>query len=144
MDCMGVCFGNFTEKCDLTMVTDSLHIPIVFDVATEELSFSQYIFINNTSEKTVLFLLCIGPYYGRLLSYPLIHNLVPPTLYYTVFLVNATNPSILIPVDLDNFVFPGYATIAVLLSSSIQSLVYRAQQYDRSVKTTSISVGDTF
>lgn len=55
MDCMGVCFGNFTEKCDLTMTTDSLRIPIVFDVAAEELSFSQYIFINNTSEKIVLF-----------------------------------------------------------------------------------------
>lgn len=139
---MGVCFGNYTEKCDLTMTTESLQIPIVFDVASEELAISQYIFINNTSEKIVSFLSFIGPYYGKLLSYPLIHNLVPPTLYYTVFLVNATNPSVLIPVDLDSFIFPGYATIAVLLSSSIQSLVYRAQQYDRSVKTTSISVID--
>lgn len=52
---MGVCFGNYTEKCDLTMTTESLQIPIVFDVASEELAISQYIFINNTSEKIVSF-----------------------------------------------------------------------------------------
>lgn len=50
-----MCFGNYTEKCDLTMTTESLQIPIVFDVASEELAISQYIFINNTSEKIVSF-----------------------------------------------------------------------------------------
>ena len=53
MDCLGVCFGNYTTNCDIHLTTHSLDIPMTFMIDQEETSTSTMVFINNTS---ILFL----------------------------------------------------------------------------------------
>ena len=139
LDCKGVCFGNYTTNCDIQLVTHSLEIPVEFDLLSDETALSTTVFINNTSTSV---LLCqIAPFFGLFHSYPLIHNAVPPFIYYSLSLLNETDKGeVLVPIEPDSFLFPGHGKLAITLYTTIQALLTSPSQYDRSVRSTQLEV----
>ena len=139
MDCKGICFGNHTTNCDIQLVTHSLEIPIEFNLISDETAIYTTVFINNTSNPLLHWQ--IAPFFGVLHSYPLIHNMVPPFIYYSLALLNETDKgTVLSPIEPDTFFFPGNGKLAITFYATVQALLNSPSQYDRSVPSTQLEV----
>lgn len=71
----------------------------------------------------------------------MIHNIIPPFVYYALYIVNETpHGPVFTAIQPDSFVLSGYATVAITVSASIQTLLNSPQQYERSHKTFPLEV----
>ena len=145
MDCLGVCFGNYTENCLLNLKMNLTEIDAIIDLTKSETETTVQFEITNECmslgfyflfphfKEIIRFLLfmffsSIAPFYGSIHSHPTISNTSPPEVFLSLTKTNQLGQVIHVPQDM----MPGFAKLIVSVRVSVYGLFYNSQIYQHS------------